>query len=139
MRGLPLCSLNMFSVLGSQDNESFEEFFVDGNVEIESCKRVDKVVTLETEILVSPQLKLTATESNSNSLLDVLETCPLNLSILQDTAVLNSTHHAGLDVSRCSRPVRSVFNFIASMRMEQANYLLALRSTTSAESEMKKP
>ncbi len=88
----------MFSVLGSQDNESFEEFFVDENVEIESCKRVDKVVTLETEILVSPQLKLTATESNSNSLLDVLETCSPNLSVLQDTAVQNSTHHVRLDV-----------------------------------------
>jgi hypothetical protein len=49
----------MFSVLGFQDYESFEEFFVDETVENESCKRVDKVVTLETEILVSPQLKLT--------------------------------------------------------------------------------
>jgi hypothetical protein len=68
----------MFYVLGFQDYESFEEVCVDEIVENESCKRVDKVVTLETEILVSPQLKLTATESNSNSLLVVPETCPLN-------------------------------------------------------------
>ncbi len=86
----------MLSFLGSQDYESFKEFFVDENVENESCKRIDKVVTLETEILVSPQLKLTATESNSNSLLDVPETCPLDLSALQDTAVQNSTPHARL-------------------------------------------
>jgi hypothetical protein len=37
------------------------------------------------------------------------------------------------------RPVRSVFNFIASMRMEQANNLLALSSTTSAKGKMSKP
>jgi hypothetical protein len=112
----------MLSVLGFQDYESFEEFFVDETVENESCKRVDKVVTLEIKILVSPQLKLTAPESNFDSILVVPETCPLNLSVLQDTAVQKSTPHARLDVSRCTRPERSVFNFIASMRMEQANH-----------------
>jgi hypothetical protein len=35
----------MFSVLGSQDYEYFEEFFVDEPVENESCKGVE-VVTL---------------------------------------------------------------------------------------------
>jgi hypothetical protein len=35
--------------------------------------------------------------------------------------------------------VRSVFNFIASMRMEQANHLLAPSSTTSAKGKMPKP
>jgi hypothetical protein len=128
----------MFSVLGSQDYESFEEFFVDENVEDESCKRVE-VVTLETEIIVSPQLKMTATESNSNSILDVPETCPINLSVLQDTAVQKPTPHARLDDSRCTRPERSVFNFIASMRMEQANHLLALSSSTSVNGKMSKP
>jgi hypothetical protein len=44
-----------------------------------------------------------------------------------------------IDVSRCSRLVRYVFNFIASMRMEQANHLLALSSTTSAKGKMSKP
>ena len=128
----------MFSGLGSQDYESFEEFFVDEPVENKSCKRF-KVVTLDKENLVSPKLKLSATESNSNSLLDVPEICPLNLSVLQDTAVQNSTLHVRLDDSRCSRPVRSVFNVIATMRMEQANNLLTLSSTTSAKGKMSKP
>ncbi len=128
----------MFSGLGSQDYESFEEFFVDEPVEHESCKRFE-VVTLDKENLVSPKLKLSATESNSNSLLDVPEICPLNLSVLQDTAVQNSTLHVRLDDSRCSRPVRSVFNVIATMRMEQANNLLTLSSTTSAKGKMSKP
>ncbi len=70
----------MFYVLGFQDDESFEEYFVDETVVNESCKRVDKVVTLKIKILVSPLLKLTATESNSDLIRVVSDTCPLNWS-----------------------------------------------------------
>jgi hypothetical protein len=77
----------MLSILGFYTDESLEEYFDDESIENESCDGVEKVVTLDTEIHVLPMPNLTATESNSDLIPVVQETCPLNLSVLQETVV----------------------------------------------------
>jgi hypothetical protein len=98
-----LCTLNIFSILGFHTDESFEEYFVDESFVSESCTGVDKVVTLDTEILVLPMRKLTANESNSDLIPVLPETCPLNLSVPQETVVQKSSHHTELDVCKDMR------------------------------------
>jgi hypothetical protein len=133
------CNTEYISIRGFHTDQSLEEYVVDESIVNESCDGVEIVVTLDTEIYVLPMPNLTATESNSDLIHVVPETCPLNLSILQETVVKKSTPHAELDVSKCTRPKRSVFNFISSMRMEQANHLLALSISTSVKGKMSKP
>jgi hypothetical protein len=67
MQGLPLCQLNMFSVLEFHDDESFEYYFVDDSFEDKQVENsfIEKVVTFGTENLVLSHTELTATESNS--------------------------------------------------------------------------
>jgi hypothetical protein len=107
----------MLSILEFRNDESLEEYLFDESFENESCNGVEEVVTLDTEIHVLPMPKLTATERNSDLIPVLPETCPLNMSVLQETVVQKSTPHAELDLSKCTRPERSVFNFISSLGM----------------------
>jgi predicted aspartyl protease len=85
-----------------------------------------------------PMPELTATESSSKLDSVLPETCPLNLSVQQETILQISTPQDDLDVSKCTRTQKSVFHFISSMKMEKANHLLDLSSSTSVKGRMSK-
>jgi hypothetical protein len=61
------------------------------------------------------------------------------MSVQQETVLQASTPQNNFNVSKCTRSQKAVFYFISSMRMEKANHLLALSSSTSVKCRMSKP